>query len=145
MILGRGPFYKSGMDQISLFKSIVQGKFAYYPEERSIISPQAMDLIEKVLVVKPSLRFGNVPGGDDNLKKHPFYAEFDHGKLLKKELHAPHIPKVKDPMDSSAFESWKSEEEEEKKIKKKLAPLSKVEQEKFRKFDEILEVDDDEM
>jgi len=143
MILGRGPFYKNGMDQITLFKSIVQGKFSYYPEERAFITPEAMDLIGKILVVKSAQRLGNIPGGEVNVKKHPFFATIDHVKLLKKELNAPYVPKVKDAFDASAFESWKNEEDDEKKKKKKLAPLSKVEQDKFIKFDEPLEVDDE--
>lgn len=143
MVLGRGPFYKNGMDQITLFKSIVQGKFSYYPEERAFISSEAMDLIGKILVVKSSQRLGNTPGGDINVKKHPFFADFDHAKLLKKELKAPYIPRVKDAFDASAFESWKNEEDDEKHAKKKLTPLSKVEQEKFVKFDEPLQVEDE--
>lgn len=54
----------------------------------------------------------------------------DFGKLFRKELEAPWVPKITDPFDVSYFDDWSEFEKE----KKNLTPLAKKEQKLFEKF-----------
>jgi protein kinase A len=56
MLTGESPFYYEGMDQMSLFKGIVQDDFEPPPN----VSPAAADIIAKFLVKDPTQRLGSL-------------------------------------------------------------------------------------
>ena len=118
MLVGQTPFYHQ--DQMRLFKKIVVGKFSY-PASRQV-SEAADDLIQRLLQRHQSKRLGNLKGGDVDVRKHPWFADIDIGKLLKRELQAPWKPQIKDALDASNFDDYSSEEKEGTSEKAKLNP-----------------------
>ena len=58
------------------------------------MTEECKDLIFKLLIKEPENRIGS-DGGIDQILKHPWFAEIDIEKLLRKELTPPFIPVVK--------------------------------------------------
>ena len=129
LICGRSPFFKQGVKQMDLFKSIV---LVHY-EFPTLFQSEAKDLVSKLLVRKQSDRIGNLAKGHLDIKLHKFFSEADisFSKLLKKELSAPHRPDVHDPLDASNFDEIDSSLLKETPRGK---PLSEVEQKQFAGF-----------
>jgi len=125
MITSVTPFKEHATDQMTLFKAIVYGQ-----AKISRMNPNAMDLIKRVLITRPSLRLGCLAGADLDLKNHQFYSKLDFNDLLEKRIKAPWKPKIKNALDSSRFRHHKIKEIREK-------PLSKAEKKLFVKFDSI--------
>jgi len=136
MLFGTNPFMDYDdptIDQRTLFKRIVKASFQR-PQKQSALdayaktSKDAKDLIKKLLVVKPRKRLGCRGQADLEIRNHPWFSDIDFGKLYRKELTAPWIPKISDPFDSSNFDP------KEPKSKAGLKELKGWEQEKFKDF-----------
>jgi serine/threonine protein kinase len=104
MISGYTPFYTEGMDQIALFRFIVKGGFQF--PAAAIMSPEVEDLISKFLVVEPSKRLGSLALGIDEIYHHIWFTDIDFSELRRKEVTAPWVPIIKDPLDTANFENW---------------------------------------
>jgi CRP-like cAMP-binding protein/tRNA A-37 threonylcarbamoyl transferase component Bud32 len=128
MLVGRSPFYAYGSDQVSLFKRIVQVKYHFPP---GVVNESAQDLILKLIVRRQSNRLGCLARGDMDIRDHPYFAVIDTEKLLHKKLNAPWQPHLKDPLDSSHFDSYKHVENEPLSTRPLLNP---AQQELFRDF-----------
>lgn len=64
------------------------------PERHKIsVSPNAQDLIVKLLDKNKKTRLG--ANGVDEIMRHPFFADIDVEKLMRKELEPPYKPEVK--------------------------------------------------
>jgi serine/threonine protein kinase len=99
---GENPFYFEGMDQISLFRSIVQDGYA--PPNGA--SRAAKDLISKLLTKDPTQRIGSLARGEREIFEHEWFADFDRHAMKRKELKAPWVPAIKNPFDTSCFDNW---------------------------------------
>jgi protein kinase A len=132
MICGATPFYKDGMDQLSLFRAVVKGRFKFPRSRREIFSEEfqgsyysnagrrsASATWDRWLVAK---RISSVPRGSRKLS-------FD--KLKRKELKAPWVPEIKDPLDTSNFEN---SDHLDDKAKAKDPPISAKDDEIFKDF-----------
>jgi len=75
-------------------------------------------------------------GGHVDVQKHPWFADIDLKKLLKRELKAPWKPNIKDALDASNFDDYSSMEKEENSGRK--PKLSAKEQSVFREFGEYV-------
>lgn len=129
MMLGDTPFYKEGMDQRDLFQTICSSKYTFPPHHGK--SPEVIDLIMKILILRPAKRLGCLSGGNDDIRKHGWFSRsIDFEKLRKKHIRAPWIPDIHDPLDSSNFEEY----EEDVYNYRKDKPLSKYEQIEFEDF-----------
>lgn len=128
MLVGRSPFYSYGTDQVSLFKRIVQVKYSFPPG--GVVNEKAQDLIQRLIVRRQTNRFGCLARGDMDIRDHVWFSAIDTEKLLKKEIPAPWIPQIKDPLDASHFDSYKHEENEPPSGK----AMSSHQQELFRDF-----------
>lgn len=93
------------------------------------MSVTSKDLLRRMFVVNPRDRFGNFAAGDVDIRNHPFFKDIDWEKLAKKELKAPLVPSIKDPLDATNFRSWKDEEE-----KDDGKPLTEKQQKQFKDF-----------
>lgn len=127
MISGHTPFYRSGMDQSDLFKSIIRGRF----QLPSRVSPEAAGIIKGLLVKDPNLRLGSLAGGEADIINHSWFRTIEVEKLRKKELPAPYVPKVKNPLDASNFEDWSHLED---KTAQTFPSLPRAKEEIFEKF-----------
>jgi CRP-like cAMP-binding protein/tRNA A-37 threonylcarbamoyl transferase component Bud32 len=110
MLVGRSPFYSYGTDQVSLFKRIVQVKYSFPPG--GIVSEPAQDLIQRLIVRRQANRFGCLARGDMDVRDHFWFNVIDVEKLLVKKIPAPWVPRIKDPMDASHFDSYRHVENE---------------------------------
>mmetsp|Transcript_30874 Transcript_30874/g.47321 ORF Transcript_30874/g.47321 Transcript_30874/m.47321 type:complete len:813 (+) Transcript_30874:35-2473(+) len=110
MLVGRSPFYSYGTDQVSLFKRIVQVKYSFPPG--GIVTDIAQDLVQRLIVRRQANRFGCLARGDMDIRDHAWFSVIDVEKLLKKKIPAPWVPKIKDPLDASHFDSYRHAENE---------------------------------
>mmetsp|Transcript_18998 Transcript_18998/g.26818 ORF Transcript_18998/g.26818 Transcript_18998/m.26818 type:complete len:130 (+) Transcript_18998:2394-2783(+) len=129
MVVGQTPFYVEGTDQINLFKSIVAG---VYPDPHpDVMSDECKDICSRLLQTDPSKRLGSLYSGPKDIFRHAWFDGFDFGKLRCKELDAPWVPEVKDPLDASNFDDWSHLED---KGQQKDPPISPAENALFKEF-----------
>ncbi|GKY97785.1 hypothetical protein MPSEU_000736700 [Mayamaea pseudoterrestris] len=102
MLVGHTPFYRSGMDQSELFKSIVRSKF-HIPRR---CSQGAAEIISGLLIKDPSMRLGSLAGGESDILNSTFLGVIDMVKLRKHTIKPPQVPIIRDPLDASNFEDW---------------------------------------
>jgi serine/threonine protein kinase len=128
MLVGVTPFYRDGMDQMTLFKAICRGSFEFPPGDW--MSEDSMDLIDSVLDPDPYLRLGTFDADAVSIREHSWYEDFDFVALQKREMTPPWFPDIKDPLDVSNFDEWGKLEKKEKEGK----PPSEQEQLIFKDF-----------
>jgi len=104
MLASYPPFYDE--DPMKTYAKIMHGNIVY----PSHFSKEAINLISKLLLHKPTKRLGVVKGGAKLIKKHPWFKNFDWDALFQKKLKAYIIPKIKSPKDISNFDSYSGEE-----------------------------------
>jgi len=126
MLAGQSAFYMYGTDQASLFKRIVLVKYDFTKS----FNDDLKDLITKLLIRRPANRLGKLKGGAADIENHAYFKNIDFDKLVKKEIPAPWVPAIKDPLDASHFEDFRSEEKEDRGLPK----LSAEHQAKFKDF-----------
>mmetsp|Transcript_24505 Transcript_24505/g.38480 ORF Transcript_24505/g.38480 Transcript_24505/m.38480 type:complete len:818 (+) Transcript_24505:156-2609(+) len=129
MIMGMTPFYDGVVDQMGLFKNIVQRKMVPYDNG---ISDEGKDLIDRILVVDAEHRLGSFAAADKDIKEHPFFNDIDWQQLQKMEAKVPFKPKVKDPLDGSNFDDYTKLEAKEKRAR--MVKLTGAEQRMFEAF-----------
>lgn len=129
MLVGRSPFYSYGTDQVSLFKRIVQVKYTFPPG--GLVNDYAQDLIQRLVVRRQANRFGCLARGEEDIRDHVWFNVIDVDKLLQKKIPAPWIPRIKDPLDASHFDSYAHVENEGPPPK---FTLSAGQQELFKDF-----------
>mmetsp|Transcript_25853 Transcript_25853/g.40183 ORF Transcript_25853/g.40183 Transcript_25853/m.40183 type:complete len:794 (-) Transcript_25853:80-2461(-) len=129
MLCGSTPFMTYGIDQISLFKRIVQAKYTF--PKSGVVNDHAEDLIQRLIVSRQSNRFGCLARGDMDIREHPWFEGVSTEQLLKKKITAPWVPKIKDPLDSQYFDSYSHIENE---LPSRKPPLSARQQELFKEF-----------
>lgn len=129
MIMGMTPFYDGIVDQMGLFKNIVNRKMVPYDNG---ISDEGKDLIDRILVVNAEHRLGSFAAADKDIKEHPFFSDIDWHKLQKMEAKVPFKPKVKDPLDGSNFDDYSKLEAKEKRAR--MVKLTGAEQKIFDAF-----------
>ena len=129
MLVGRSPFYSYGTDQVSLFKRIVQVKYSFPPG--GVVNEVAQDLIQRLIVRRQSNRFGCLARADMDIRDHAWFGVITTEKLLNKQIPAPWVPQIKDPLDASHFDSYRHVENEAPSNK---PGLSSGQQDLFRDF-----------
>lgn len=129
MVVGASPFYSEGTDQVSLFKRIVQASFEF-PED-GVVQDQAQDLIKRLLMQRHSERLGCLACGEEDIRIHKWFNVINVDKLLKKQFPTPWVPKIKNPLDASHFESYTDLENE---LPPKSRLLTTAEQVAFKDF-----------
>nr|CCA20877.1 protein kinase putative [Albugo laibachii Nc14] len=88
LLTGLPPFYTN--DKKQLFHNILRGHLVI-PD---YLSPNARDLIQRLLHRDPAQRLGSGKLGDAEIFEHPFFSVIDWGKLRKRELAPPFRPKT---------------------------------------------------
>jgi serine/threonine protein kinase len=72
-------------------------KLPYY------LSPDAKDLLTKLLKKVPQARIGSKPGDIEKIKQHRFFRKIDWKKLEKRDVEPPIQPIVTDPAEAENF------------------------------------------
>jgi protein kinase A len=110
MLAGRTPFFDQSSNQVTLFKKIVQARYSF--PHGGVVNSTAQDLVQKLVVRRQANRLGCLSRGDADIRDHEWFSSIDVHKLLKKEIRAPWVPRIKDPLDSSHFASYRELEQE---------------------------------
>ena len=104
MLTGETPFYdEDGPSE--MYEKILDLDYTYPPN----FDPIAKDLIDKLLVFKPTKRLGVIKTPD--IKDHPWFDGFQWDKLYKQQLDAPYKRPVKNKFDLSHFDQYDSDDE----------------------------------
>eukprot|EP00826_Nyctotherus_ovalis_P020507 TRINITY_DN16451_c0_g1_i1.p1 TRINITY_DN16451_c0_g1~~TRINITY_DN16451_c0_g1_i1.p1 ORF type:complete len:171 (-),score=51.21 TRINITY_DN16451_c0_g1_i1:42-554(-) len=104
MLVGIPPF--TGETPEEIFENILNNRRDTELEvgnEEEQVSPEAADLIEKLLSKDPEKRLGMK--GAEEVKAHPFFNGISWAALRENE--PPFIPEVADPADASYFPKMK--------------------------------------
>ncbi len=129
MIAGYTPFYTDGMDQMTLFRSICNGVYTF--PSSGIMSMEIEDLLQRFFVVDSAKRLGSLARGINEIYAHKWFSDIDFAELRRKEIEAPWVPEINDPLDKSNFENWDHLDD---RTLKKDPPILPLEQEIFHNF-----------
>jgi len=94
MTCGRTPF-QGGTTQVQKLRSIVKGRYKI-PDT---MSSACKSLVTKLLNVNPSRRLGNLRGGSQDIKSHPFFQDFDWQTHSAQTMPPPYLPDLTDAED----------------------------------------------
>ena len=98
MLCGIPPFYSKDREQ--LYRNI---RFGDPKLDHPYLSPNARDLLSKLLVKDPKYRLGNTQCGVSTLKDHPWFDSIDWSQMYRKELIPPYKPKLDTMTDTRHF------------------------------------------
>lgn len=104
MLVGYSPFYSHDMDQVGLFKRIVGAKYAF--PQGGIVQDVAKHLIHRLLQRRQADRLGCLSRGDQDIRDHKWFHIINTQKLLNRQIPPPWIPRLKDPLDATHFDSY---------------------------------------
>ncbi|OLN86522.1 cAMP-dependent protein kinase type 2 [Colletotrichum chlorophyti] len=107
MLCGYTPFWDSG-SPMKIYENILKGKVKY----PAYINPDAQDLLEKLITADLTKRLGNLYGGPNDVKNHPWFQEVTWDRLARKDIDAPYTPPVKAGAgDASQFDRYPEDPE----------------------------------
>ncbi|RYC63257.1 hypothetical protein CHU98_g2945 [Xylaria longipes] len=107
MLCGYTPFWDSG-SPMKIYENILRGKVKY-PQ---YVHPDAQDLLERLITPDLTKRLGNLYGGPQDVKGHPWFSEVTWDRLSRKDIDAPYTPPVKAGSgDASQFDRYPEETE----------------------------------
>lgn len=107
MLCGYTPFWDSG-SPMKIYENILRGKVKY----PAYINPDAQDLLERLITADLTKRLGNLYGGSQDVKTHPWFAEVTWDRLARKDIDAPYTPPVKAGAgDASQFDRYPEDPE----------------------------------
>ncbi|KAK3302090.1 kinase-like domain-containing protein [Chaetomium strumarium] len=108
MLCGYTPFYDSG-SAMKIYENILRGRVKY----PAYINPDAQDLLERLITADLTKRLGNLYGGSQDVKNHPWFAEVTWDRLARKDIDAPYSPPVRAGAgDASQFDRYPEETEQ---------------------------------
>ena len=100
MLASYPPFYDE--DPMRTYAKIIRGQVVF----PSHFSKPAVSLITGLLQAKPTRRLGALKGGVADIRGHQWFDGFDWQKLIKQQLPAPIIPRIKSEHDLSNFDDY---------------------------------------
>ncbi|KAI5303707.1 camp-dependent protein kinase catalytic subunit, partial [Ascosphaera pollenicola] len=107
MLCGFTPFWDGG-SPMKIYENILRGHVKYPP----YMNQDARDLLAQLITPDLSKRLGNLHGGANDVKNHPWFAEVTWDRLLRKDIDAPYVPPVKGGAgDASQFDTYPEETE----------------------------------
>ena len=96
---------------------ICEGKLRF----PSDMDEDARSLISGLCTVNPNHRLGNLAGGVDRVKSHPFFAPIGWDALYYRKVRGPIIPKLRHPADASNFDEYDAAPGEKSTYTKEMA------------------------
>ncbi|XP_014251676.1 cAMP-dependent protein kinase catalytic subunit alpha-like isoform X2 [Cimex lectularius] len=104
LVHGLTPFVQSDVE--ATYAQIQTGEYTM----PSHFSVDLQDLINRLLQSQPSKRIGNYKRGAKDIKNHPFFNEIVWRDILTKNVVPPYRPYLKNPNDTSYFNTFDKEE-----------------------------------
>src|ERR1700722_3577416 len=103
MLASYPPFYDE--DPMKTYSKIMNGTINF----PSHFSKEAVSLIKKLLQHKATKRLGVVKGGATEIKKRPWFKNFDFDALVARKIKPPIVPKIKSTTDLCHFDEYNDE------------------------------------
>lgn len=105
-LYGFPPFHASEPDQV--FANILARRIHWPPEEEDDVSPEAKDLINKLLCIDPQERLGSnkdekFASGGEEIRNHSWFELLNWQTLLQDE--AQFVPRPENPEDTEYFDA----------------------------------------
>lgn len=105
MLAGYTPFYDSS--PMKTYENILAGNVKY-PE---FLHPDALDLLKRLITKNLSERLGNLQGGTEDVKRHPWFSEVVWERLLSRDIETPYEPPIQpNTGDTSQFDRYPEED-----------------------------------
>merc|ERR1712232_690535 len=86
MLTGLPPFYTK--DREKLFDRIRRGELSY----PTYVTANAKDLLQRMLLRSPDQRLGGGAGGQEDIKRQPFFGGIDWAAVYGKKIPPPFVP-----------------------------------------------------
>lgn len=102
MSAGYSPFSVGNPGQMEMMEMVVAGKFKI----PSSFHAKLKDLIQNIVQVDLTKRFGNLKNGVDDIKNHAWFSAVNWIALYQQKVEPPFIPKVSGPGDFSQFDRY---------------------------------------
>jgi serum/glucocorticoid-regulated kinase 2 len=96
MIVGIPPFFHRNKHRMYFLIRESPVNFPDPVRHKITVSPEAQDLIVKLLDKNRKTRLG--ANGIDEILNHPWFADIDKEKLIAKQLDPPYVPQTKDDL-----------------------------------------------
>lgn len=107
MLCGFTPFWDSG-SPVKIYENILRGRIKYPP----YLHPDAVNLLSQLITADLTKRLGNLHGGPDDVKNHPWFAEVTWDRLARKDIDAPYVPPIRGGQgDASQYDRYPEETE----------------------------------
>lgn len=107
MLCGFTPFWDSG-SPVKIYENILRGRIKYPP----YLHPDAVDLLSQLVTADLTKRLGNLHGGSEDIKNHPWFAEVTWDRLARKDIDAPYVPPIRGGQgDASQYDKYPEEAE----------------------------------
>ncbi|KAL7419351.1 cytochrome c oxidase subunit 1 [Cryptotrichosporon argae] len=100
MLAGYPPFFDES--PMGIYEKILRNEIAFPGH----IDPYAKDLIRGLLTTDRSKRLGNLRGGAQDIRDHPWFSGVEWGQLERKGIGAPIVPRVGNSGDSQNFQRY---------------------------------------
>ncbi|EDO19004.1 hypothetical protein Kpol_2002p75 [Vanderwaltozyma polyspora DSM 70294] len=105
MLAGYTAFYDS--NTMKTYENILNAPLKFPP----FFHPDVQDLLSKLITRDLSKRLGNLQGGSEDVKNHPWFSEVIWEKLLSRNIETPYEPPIRQGRgDTSQFERYPEEE-----------------------------------
>ncbi len=119
MICGVDPF--ADEDTMKIYENILERKIQF----SSDFDDKSRSLIKHLLEPDLSKRYGNLKSGVNDIKNHPFFKSMNWDKLLRQEIEAPFIPKIKGDNELKYYNVYPDSDDNAEPIKKEDDPFVK--------------------
>lgn len=119
MICGVDPFADD--TPMKIYENILEGRIKF----TSDFDDTSKSLIKHLLDKDVSRRYGNLKNGVDDIKNHPFFKSLNWDKLLKQEILADFIPKVKGENELKYYDFYPDSDEKVESIENENDPFLK--------------------
>ncbi|KKK20484.1 cAMP-dependent protein [Aspergillus rambellii] len=107
MLCGFTPFWDQG-SPVKIYQNILQGRIKFPP----YLNHDAVDLLSRLITSDLTKRLGNLHGGSEDIKNHPWFSEVTWDRLARKEIDAPYVPPIRGGQgDASQYENYQEETE----------------------------------
>ncbi|KAI1779277.1 Pkinase-domain-containing protein [Hypoxylon cercidicola] len=116
-LTGYPPFWHQ--NPIEIYKQIIE-KPVLFPADPPV-SPNAQSIIRSFCTVDRSRRLGNLIGGTEQVKSHPFFEGVDWDALYNRQVRPPIQPNVRYPGDAHCFDIYPEDDGKREPYTKELS------------------------
>ncbi|KAL7753400.1 cytochrome c oxidase subunit 1 [Sorochytrium milnesiophthora] len=100
MLAGYPPFYDD--NAYGVYEKILGGRI-HFPSHFDVAS---RDLVKRLLTADRTMRLGNLRGGAEDVKSHPWFMGVDWAALVNRQVRAPLVPRLDHPGDTRNFDRY---------------------------------------